>query len=100
MSEQSKLCIVQGCQKIIDEAWDNNVLCVEHRLLFLYWFYEKDGAKYCPETFDFPSGKKLPKPKGSDENMPAYRKRYCDWILALSVEEKERILKWSGYYDK
>jgi hypothetical protein len=88
-----KQCIYYGCQNRIDPAWDNDVLCQEHNLLFTWWFYELDGHQYCPEIWDFNSGKKLPKPLGSDENMTAYRKRYCDWIASLDPAEYERILK-------
>jgi hypothetical protein len=45
-------CIAYGCQnKVESDSWDNKVLCIEHDLLFRYWFYELDGAKYCPETW-------------------------------------------------
>lgn len=86
-------CIQYNCKNKIKPAWDNEVLCEEHQLMMLYWFYEEDGVKYCPDTWDFPSGKKLPKPKGSDRDMTAYRKRYCDWIAALSPEQYLVILK-------
>jgi hypothetical protein len=87
------MCIYPQCSNKIDPAWDNDVLCREHELLFLYWFYEEDGAEYCPDTWDFPSGKKLPKPRGSDKDMATYRKRYCDWIMKLTPEQYENILK-------
>jgi hypothetical protein len=88
-----RFCIYPQCPNKINPAWDNEVLCEEHQLMMLYWFYEEDGAKYCPDTWDFPSGKKLPKPRGSDVDMTAYRKRYCDWIMALSPEQYLSILK-------
>jgi hypothetical protein len=58
----------------------------------LHWFYEKDGAKYCPDIWNV-NGSKLPKPKGSDKDMTAYRKHYCDWIASLTPIEYEQILK-------
>lgn len=85
-------CIYPKCLNKINPAWDNMVLCLEHQMLMEYWFYEEDGAKYCPDVRDFPSGKKLPKTKGSDKDMSAYRKRYCDWIGSLSTEEYMNIL--------
>jgi hypothetical protein len=92
----AKPCIAYDCQnKIETDQWDNQVLCEEHDLLIRYWGYELGGFNYNPEIFDFPTGKKLPKPKGSDANMTAYRKRYCDWIAGLSKEEYRRILLWN-----
>jgi len=80
-------CIFPHCPNAIDKSWDNDVLCREHRLLFLYWFYEENGWIYCPETYDIFTGKKEPKSEGSDVDMNAYRKRYCDWIASLSSEQ-------------
>lgn len=85
-------CIYPNCPNKIKPAWDNQVLCHEHYLLVEFWFYEKDGWVKNPDTWDFPSGKKLPKPAGSDANMTTYRKRYCDWIASLSNAEYEKIL--------
>jgi hypothetical protein len=88
-------CIVYGCKnKVMTDQWDNKVLCCEHHLILTYWFYELDGAKYNPDIYD-ESGKKLPKPDGSDPTHNDYRKRYCDWILSLSKDEYRRILLWS-----
>jgi len=86
-------CIYHNCPNKIKPAWDNNVLCEEHSLLVMWWFYEKDGYKYCPENWDAFTGEKLKKPKGSDKDMTAYRKRYCDWIAALSESDYIGILK-------
>ncbi len=86
-------CIYSGCIHKIDPTWDNKVLCEEHDLMFRFWFYEEDGAKYCPDIWEFETGKKLPKPEGSDPDMKAYRKRYCDWIASLSPEKYLSILK-------
>ena len=90
---EAKQCIVYNCQNRIETgSWDNQVLCEEHNLMFLHWFYECDGAKYCPEVFSYPLGERLRKPRGSDKDMNAYRKRYCDWIASLSSEEYRSIL--------
>ena len=90
-----KNCIYPNCPNKIQPAWDNDVLCFEHMMIFDFWFYEKEGYKFCPDVWDCDTGKKLPKPEGSDENMTAYRKRYCDWIQSLSESEYIGILKWS-----
>lgn len=87
-------CIYYNCTHKIKPAWDNKVLCGEHELMMLFWFYEEDGAKYCPDVWDMNTGKKLPKPKGSVENMAAYRKKYCDWIAALSEKQYLDLLKF------
>jgi hypothetical protein len=89
-----KNCIYYGCVHKIKPAWDNQVLCEEHSLMMLHWFYELDGSSYHPEIFDFDSGKPIPKRKGTDENMTAYRKRYCDWIASLSEQEYIDLLKY------
>lgn len=86
-------CIYPNCPNKILPQWDNQVLCAEHNLLVEFWFYEKDGYQYCPDIWSIDMGKKIPKPEGSDTNMTAYRKRYCDWIAALSPAEYESILK-------
>jgi hypothetical protein len=86
-------CIYPNCPNKIYPLWDNKVLCEEHNLLVEFWFYEEDGYSYCPDIWDFDTGKKLPKPEGSDENMATYRKRYCDWIASLSPETYLAILK-------
>lgn len=88
-----KVCIYPNCPNHIYPLWDNDVLCQEHNLLVTYWFYEKEGYQYCPDTWDAMSGKKLRKPRGSDENMVAYRKRYCDWIASLTPDKYIKILK-------
>lgn len=87
-------CIYPNCNHRVNIAWDNKVLCHEHEMIMLHWFYELDGWHYCPDQWDFETGTKLPKPEGSDDNMKAYRKRYCDWIASLTKEEYERILKF------
>ena len=86
-------CIYYNCVHKIKPAWDNQVLCEEHSLLFLFWFYEEGGYAFCPDTWDMDTGKKLPKRDGSDDDMTAYRKRYCDWIASLTNENYESILK-------
>jgi aminoglycoside/choline kinase family phosphotransferase len=88
-----KNCIYPNCINKIRPTWDNDVLCEEHQLLMDWWFYEKDGYSFCPETWDAFTNVKLPKPKGSDANMTAYRKRYCDWIKSLSESDYIGILK-------
>lgn len=88
-----KGCIYPNCSNKIYPTWDNDVLCFEHMMLFEWWFYEEDGWKYCPETWDAFTGEKLRKPKGSDKDMIAYRKRYCDWIASLSESDYIGILK-------
>jgi hypothetical protein len=88
-----KNCIYPNCPNKIKPAWDNEVMCFEHQLVMEYWFYEEDGALFCPDIWDFPSGKKLPRPRCSDPDMTAYRKRYCDWIAALSPQQYLDILK-------
>ena len=86
-------CIAYNCVNKIDPAWDNQVLCKEHEMVMLYWFYEENGVSYCPDVWSFPDGKKLRKLKGSDATMIAYRKRYCDWIAALTPQQYIDILK-------
>jgi hypothetical protein len=88
-----KPCIYPNCPNKIYPLWDNQVLCEEHNLMVTFWVYEKDGWKYNPDTWDAFTNKKLPKPKGSDKNMTAYRKRYCDWIASLPAVEYLTILK-------
>ena len=85
-------CIYPKCLHKVNLAWDNKVLCHEHEMLMLHWFYELDGWHYCPETWDMETGKKLPKPADSDVNMTAYRNRYCEWITSLAKTDYERIL--------
>jgi hypothetical protein len=87
-------CIYPNCPNKIYPLWDNKVLCKEHNLMVTFWFYEKGGYSYCPDNWDLHTGKKMPKPEGSDENMSAYRKRYCAWIAALSPEDYLAILKY------
>lgn len=86
-------CIYYNCRHKIKPAWDNEVLCQEHELMMLHWFYELDGFSYHPEIFDLNTRKPIPKRKGTDENMAAYRKRYCDWIASLTESEYIQILK-------
>lgn len=86
-------CIYPHCPNKIYPLWDNKVLCEEHNLLVTFWFYEKEGCYYCPEAWDAFTGKKEPKPEGSDENMDMYRKRYCDWIASLTPDNYLAILK-------
>lgn len=88
-----KRCIYPNCPNKIYKTWDSEVLCDEHRLVVEWWFYEKDGYKYCPDVWSMDTGLKEPKPEGSDENMAVYRKRYCDWIASLSPKEYLSILK-------
>ena len=88
-----KGCIYPNCPNKIKPAWDNDVLCHEHELIMLHWFYERGGCEYCPDNWSLESGKKMPKTKGMDRNMHEYRKRYCDWIASLSPIEYESILK-------
>jgi len=88
-----KGCIYSNCPNKIDPAPDNQVLCEEHNLVMLHWFYELDGWKYGPESYDAFTGKKLPRRLGSDLTMVDYRKRYCNWIASLSPIEYLAILK-------
>jgi len=94
MSEKLGNCIYPNCKNKIKPTWDNNVLCEEHMLMFDWWFYEENGWKFCPESWDAFTGIKQPKPEGSDNNMTAYRKRYCDWIQSLPKAKYIEILKY------
>lgn len=86
-------CIYPSCINKIKPLWDNQVLCAEHDLLVEFWFYEKEGFRYCPEGVDMDTGQPIPHTEGMDVDMAAYRKRYCDWIAALSPEAYLGILK-------
>jgi hypothetical protein len=87
-------CIIPNCPNKVKPAWDNKVLCYEHKLVVDHWVVEKSGFQFDPEVRDFDTGKKLPRPAGSDENKATYRKRYCDWVTGLSPEIYLDILKY------
>ena len=87
------MCIFPGCPHKIYPLWDSDVLCEEHWSMVEWWFYEKEGFRYCPDAWSMETGKKEPKPEGSDADMTAYRKRYCDWMAGLSHDAYLHILK-------
>lgn len=89
---QNAICLYPACGHRVNRTWDNWVLCLYHQLLFLNWFHEEGGWKYCPKFFDLDTGKKLPSEENADKTMDAYRQRYIAWMQTLSSAKQDEIV--------
>lgn len=84
-------CVWNECP--FEQYMDN--LCEYHGLLINYWFYELDGAKYCPAELTFTMlGDPSPaiNPETADPNKETYRARYQKWATDLGPEKCDQIV--------